>query len=291
MNKHYYTRSLIFGIFILSLTIIGCSVKKPEWGDLKTGLILKYQFPQDQTLTYKGGSDTIQNLEVMGQSMNTTITTSVGYGFKGTGVDDQNNLVAEVIINNFNIAINSPQGNMNPDTSGLNGKSFSATYSPKGKQLKVTGAENLPKINLGQGGERNVTEFFSNFLPVLPDVPVKKGDSWTTPIDNNVDQGPISLTIKGTATNVLEGIETIEGMECAKIKTRTESAVQGSGTQMGMELNLKGDSKTTSTWYFAYKKGLFVKITSDEEGNININTGTMDIPQTTKTKSEVGLIL
>jgi hypothetical protein len=108
VNKHYSIRLVILGIFILSLATVGCSVKKPEWGDLQTGLILKYQFPQDQTLTYKGGSDTTQNLEVMGQSMETTITANIGYSFKGTGVDDQKNLMTEVIINNINIAIKPP---------------------------------------------------------------------------------------------------------------------------------------------------------------------------------------
>ena len=72
-----------------------------------------------------------------------------------------------------------------------------------------------------------------------------------------------------------------------KIKTLTKSAIEGSGTQMGQSLDIKGDGTATSTWYFAYKKGLFVKSTVNDESNLKINLGTMEIPQTTKTKAEI----
>jgi hypothetical protein len=291
MLKNNLNRLITVGIMILSLAAIGCAAKKSEWGDLQSGLVLKYRFPQEQTLTYKSTADTIQNLEVMGNSMETTIKSGTSYGIKGTGVDDQNNLMAEVIINHINIAISSPQGNLNPDTSGLNGKGFGATFSPAGKELETTGTENLPKISLGMSGERDAKELFSDILPILPDVPVKTGESWTTPIEKNLQQGQISISIKGEATNVIEEIATVMGMECVKINTTSKNAVQGSGTQMGQELNLKGEITGTSTWYFAYKKGMFVKLTGDEDSEIKINVGSMEIPQKTKSKTEVQLML
>ena len=60
---------------------------------------------------------------------------------------------------------------------------------------------------------------------------------------------------------------------------------------MGQELNLKGETTATSTWYFAYKKGLFIKMTSDEVSHIKINVGSMEIPQKTSAKTEVELVL
>lgn len=291
MNKNYIARLLTLGIIILSLTTTGCAQKKVAWGDLKTGLILKYNLPQNEIITYKVVSDTLQNLEVMGQSVNTTIKADISYGIKGTGVDDQSNLTAQIIINHLNLAINSMQGSMNPDTSSLNGKSFGVTFSPEGKELKTTGTENLPKISLGQSGDRDANELLADLLPVLPGTAIKTGESWTTPVDRNLHQGQITVAIKGEATSVLEGTETIQGMECVKIKTVTKSAVQGSGSQMGQELNLKGDTTATATWYFAYKKGLFIKMTSDEVSDIKINVGTMEIPQKTNAKTEVELVL
>lgn len=291
MHKNYFTRLITLGFVILLLTVAACAAKKSEWGDLRTGLILKYRFPQDQTLTYNSVADTKQNLEMMGRSMETTIKSDTSYGIKGTGVDDQNNLLAQVIINHINIAINSPQGNLNPDTSGLNGKNFGATFSPAGKELKTTGTENLPKISLGMSGERDPKELFSDILPLLPDVPVKTGGSWTIPIEKNLQQGQISISIKGEANSVIEEIATVMGMECVKVNTTSKNTVQGSGTQMGQELNLKGEITGTSTWYFAYKKGVFVRLTGDEVSDIKINVSGMEIPQTTKSKTEVQLML
>lgn len=291
MQKRYFSRFIVLGIIILSLITIGCAAKKSAPGDLQSELVLQYRFPQDQTLTYKGGADVVQNQEVMGQTMTTTIKIGVGYSIKGTGVDDQNNLLTQVIINDIDLAINSMQGNMNPDTSALSGKSYGATYSPKGKELEVTGIEELPKISLGMGGERSAKDFFTDLLPVLPDAAVKTGDTWTTPVERNMQQGPIALAFKGEAINVLEGIETIQGMECAVIKTRTESTVEGSGTQMGMELKISGVVKGTATFYFAYKKGLFVKMTNNSATDLKIDAGTMVIPQIEKSKSEVEIVL
>ena len=286
-----YSRLLALGIIILSMITIGCAATKSAVGDLQTGLVLEYRFPQDQTLTYKADANSVQNQDMMGQTMTTTIKTDAGYSIKGTGADDQNNLMAQVTINNIDLAINSMQGNTNPDTSGLSGKSFSATYSPKGKEVEVTGLDELPKISMGMGGERSAKEFFTDLLPLLPDKAVKTGDTWTTPIDRSVQQGPITLTIKGEAVNVLEGVETVQGMECVVIKTRTENAIEGSGSQMGMELKIKGTSKRTATLYFAYKEGMLVKIKNDESSKIDIDAGTMVIPQTSESKSEVELVL
>ncbi len=278
-------------MIMLSLTATGCGVKKFVSSNLRTGLILQYKLPIDQIRMYRGVTDVVQSQEMMGKPMETTLKIDTGYSIKGTGVDDQNNLMTRVVIESLNIAISSIQGNVSPDTSGLSGKSFGVTYSPEGKELKVAGIEKLPKIGLGMGDERSVKEFFSDLLPVLPDTAVKMGDSWTTSIEKNVQQGPLAGVIRGEATNVLEGIETLQGMECAVIKTRTESTVKGSGIQMGRELNITGVIREISTSYFAYKEGLVVKKTSDESTDLNIDAGTVVIPRTTKKNTEIRLVL
>ncbi len=267
-----------------------CGQKK-LWGVLQTGLILKYQLPWDQVLTYRRSIDGVRSVEAMGQSIKTTIKSDASYSIKGTGVDDRNNLMARITINDINYAINSPQGNVNPDTSGLKGKSFIATHSPNGKQLEVTGVEDLPKIIMVPGVEMDVKDIFEEILPRLPDAAVKTGESWTTPVDKNVKMGQIVVTHKGEATSVLEGIETIQGMECVIIKTHTKFAVEASGTQMGQALNYKGNTTAITTWYFAYKKGVLVRSTIDAEEDIKINSGAMEIPRTTKGKVETELVL
>ena len=49
VHKNYFTRLITLGFVILLLTLAACAAKKSEWGDLRTGLILRYRLPQDQT--------------------------------------------------------------------------------------------------------------------------------------------------------------------------------------------------------------------------------------------------
>jgi hypothetical protein len=224
--------------------------------------------------------------------MKTTSNTSTDYTIKGTGMDAQNNIQAQVVINDLSINASTPQGQMNPDTSGLKGKSFGVTYSPKGKEIGATGVDALPLISTGQPNApgQSAKNYFSNLLPELPADNLKVGDKWTTPIDNTRKQGSIELTIKGETTSVLDGLETINGMECVRIKADTKSTVQGSGNTMGQEMKITGDAKATTTWYFAYKKGIFVRASVEEDSNLKINAGTMEIPQTTKAKTTIDLV-
>jgi hypothetical protein len=137
-----------------------------------------------------------------------------------------------------------------------------------------------------------VQNILSNPFKDLSDRPIKVGETWTEQKEYKVQQGSLDLTFSVELTNVLEGLETIKGMECARIKTQEKGTITGTGNNMGMELKYKGDLNSTYTWYFAYKEGLFVKGEGDEGVDANIAVGGMgDIPIVTKTKTETELIL
>ncbi len=294
LHKNPFIRFTSLGIIVLSLTLAGCATTKPMWGDPETGLILKYNIAQDQVLNYKNISDTNQTTEMMGQSMKSSTKFAMDYNIKGTGVDDQNNLLTQVSINDFSINTSSMQGDMALNTSALKGKSFGVSFSPKGKETEFIGIDDLPKIDFGQmsGGERSVNQYFLEILPDLSDDPLKVGGTWTNQKEYKIEQGPIDMTVKGESTSVLEGLETIKGMECVRIKTQGKSTLEGSGNMMGTDLVIKGDINSTSTWYFAYKKGLFIKASVDEDSDIKIEAGAMgEIPQVSKTKIEIDLVL
>jgi hypothetical protein len=294
LHKNHFIRFITLGIIVLSLTLAGCAAKKPMYGDKETGLILKYNIAQDQALNYKSTAEANQSMEMMGQSMKTSQKFSMDYGIKCTGTDAQNNLLTQVTINDFNISMSSMQGDRTLDTSGLKGKSFGVTFSPIGKATGFTGVDDLPKIDFGQmsGGERSVNNYFESLLPELPEDPIKVGGTWADQKENKIQQGPLEITIKTDATNVLDGFETIKDMECVRIKTEAKSIIQGSGEMMGNKITVNGNAKSTSTWYFAYKKGLFIKASTDDEQNMKIELGAMgEMPQTVKTKGEVELVL
>ena len=293
LSKIQVFRFVAIAVMFISLLLTGCAAKKSTWGDPQTGLILHYNIQQDQVLNYKRSSESTQSMEMMGQSMKTTSNTSTDYIIKGAGMDGQNNIKTQVTINNLSINANSPQGPVSPDTSGLKGKSFGITFSPKGKETAVTGIDALPKISMGQPNApaQSAKDYFSNLLPELPADNFKIGDTWATPIENNRKQGTIELSIKGETINVLEGLETIQGMECVRIKGDTKSTIQGSGDMMGQEIKITGEAKATSTWYFAYKKGIFVRALVEEDSNMKINLGSMgEMPQSTKAKTTIELV-
>jgi len=64
--------SVVLVAFLL-ISLIGCAGKKPFWGDVKNGLILEYRMPQDKALKYQFSSKMTQDMEVMGQSMQSII--------------------------------------------------------------------------------------------------------------------------------------------------------------------------------------------------------------------------
>ena len=172
-------------------------------------------------------------------------------------------------------------------------KSFVITFSSKGKEIEFTGIDDLPKISPGQPNAQpqSAKNYFSNLLPRLPEDNLKIGDSWTTPVDDRIQQGPIELAVKGESTSTLDGLETIQGMECVRINTRTKNRVEGSGNAMGQDIKISGDVKGSSTWYFAYRKGIFVKASVEEDASMKINLGAMgEMPQNTKAKTTVELV-
>lgn len=60
----------------------------------------------------------------------------------------------------------------------------------------------------------------------------------------------------------MDGFETVDGLECVRIKSAITGTLEGTGEEQGMALNFKGEIEGTDTWYFAYKEGFYVKMAS-----------------------------
>jgi hypothetical protein len=179
------------------------------------------------------------------------------------------------------------------DTSPVIGKTFDLTISPLGKELEYSGIDSTMMISMGQAGNRSIKDLFRNPLQDLPDHPVKIGDSWMDIDSITTPQGGLDITIKRESNLTFTGFEQVEGIECAKITVKGTGTIDGSGQQMGMDVALEGDLEISGTLFFAYKKGLFVKTTTETftemtaalSGQMN-----MTIPITQESKSEVNLI-
>jgi len=190
------------------------------------------------------------------------------------------------------MSVNSPQGDFSPDLSSVIGKSFDMTLSAIGKELDISGAEAI-KYDMGPEGERSIVSDFKTIFPDLSGKPVKVGDSWTTKDTVDIKGGRMDLQMTFESVNTLAGFETLDGMECIKVTAKTTGLVDGDGEQGGADMVFEGDIESADAWYFAYKKGVFVKSISEGKTDATISVSgpqNMAIPMTMEMKFETKLV-
>ncbi len=277
--------------FLAISMLAGCAAKTaPVWGDPQKGLILQYRMPEGQVLKYESWGETQQTMEVMGQTIDVDIDSMNAFSVESKGQKEQNYRLT-ITIDDMSMGIQSPQADLEADMSTVIGKSFDMLLSSLGKELELIGAEDI-EYDMGPEGTRNVAAGFQDIFPAVTNRPVKIGDTW--PDESTVTDKSSSgeAIIKISSLNTLEGFETIDGWECARISAKASGTIEGTGEQQGMELITRGDIKGTATWYFAYKEGLFVKQTMEGsvEGTVNVPSQSIDIPFTREMTSEIKLV-
>lgn len=276
---------------ILAICILaGCAVKTANvWGDPETGLILQYRMPENLALKYQSSTEMTQTMDVMGQTIDVDIDSSGAFTVKSKG-QKENNHQLTVTIDLMKIFIASPQDEIIPDMSTVNGKSFEMILSPLGKELELIGADAIQYES--PDGTKNISADFQDTFPDLADKPVKIGDKW--PFDSTITDtystGESKLHFEGM--NTLEGFENVNGMECVKISVDVTGTSEGKGEAQGMEVVSVGEIVGKSTWYFAYKEGIFVKMITEgtAEGTITVSAQNLEIPLTRKFRMEVELV-
>jgi hypothetical protein len=250
---------------------------------------LEYKMPSGRALTYQAKSEESQVMEVQGQSMNTQSNNTSVFSFKSKGLKDKNFLLG-VTIDDLAITINSSaQGDMSPDLSSLKGKTFDMVLSPLGSEVDVSGAE---AITYDIGGEtRNLASGFKTFFPDLAGKPVKIGDTWPSAASTEEKTGSMAIRVDLQYVNTLEGFETVDGMECARVSSQVTGTISGTGNQGGMDLTFSGTMKGKDLWYFAVKEGTLVKQASDSTSQMSIDVpgAGMTIPMNMSSKGEVTL--
>jgi hypothetical protein len=252
-------------------------------------VILEYKMPTGRALTYQGKSEESQVMEVQGQSVNTETASTSTFTFKPKGLKDKNFLVGVTIDDIGSTVTNSAQGDLSPDMSQVKGKSFDMVLSQLGTEVDVTGAEAITYDMAGES--RSIASGFKTFFPDLPGKPVQIGDTWPSTATTEEKTGSMAIKVDLQSVNTLEGFETIDGMECARIAAQVTGTISGTGNQGGMDLAFSGTSKGKDLWYFAVKEGIFVKQTNESTSDMSIDVAAagMTIPMTMTSKSEVKL--
>ena len=172
-------------------------------------------------------------------------------------------------------------GNMNPNLESVVGKKFEMVLSKLGKELSFTNLDNL-KYEIMAGQERGVSSDFKLLFPDLSEKALKVGDKWTSYDTLDADEGGVKLHMELEINNTYEGVETINGVECAKITADTKGTMSGSGNQGGMSFTMSGTSTGQDNWYFDFKSGILTSMHSTADTDAEIKGSNMTIPMKMK---------
>ena len=284
---------LAFVPVILAIALLaGCAAKTTNlWGDPKTGLILQYRMPENQVLKYQGSGGMTMDMEVMGQAMEIGVDETLAFTVRSKGQKEEN-FQLQVTVDSMSMKITTPQGDLVPDLSPVEGKSFDMTFSPIGEEKDVSAAESI-QYEVEPGTLYNMASKFQAVFPDFAGRPVKIGETWTTKavIKEGTNRSETSINLD--ILNTLEGFETMDGMECVRIKAEFTGTVEGtSEPEPGVELVSEGEVKGTDIWYFAYKEGIFVKTVSNGTGDIIATASVqgISIPMKREYNSEMVLV-
>jgi hypothetical protein len=265
------------------------AAKAPVAPAAPAGIVLEYKMPEGRILSYRTQGEVVESAEVMGQTRESHSTSDDSVSFKGKGRKGQD-LLLGVTIDAMAVTVTGPQGDMTPDMTSLRGRSFDMVLSPQGSEVDVSGAEAITFE--AASGPRSVATGFKLFFPDLPGRPVQIGDSWPSGGGTTEKTGGIEIRLEFQNVNTLEGLEMIDGRECARIRSDVTGSITGSGSQQGMDMVFSGTGKGTDLWYFAVKEGIYVKSTSDMKMDISITLSALGetLPTTQTRKGEVKLV-
>ncbi len=266
-SLHVY---LVLALVVAAIGALpGCGGKqRAVWGDIESGLILEYRMDDGDALKYEMTQDGTEVVEVMGQTSESATHKAYVFTVEPRGMKGKNHLLG-ITIESLEASMKNIQGEFNAETEGVVGAAFDMALSPLGKEVDVSGAEAIT-YGIGPLGDRSIKSDFEGAFADLAGRPVKIGDSWSSRDTLNIDQGNAAITIISEGVNTLDGYETMEGFECARVLVDITGTVTGEGEQMGAPLVFDGTMTGTETWYFAYKEGFLVKSSSEANTDIMV---------------------
>jgi hypothetical protein len=236
----------------------------------KKKVLLQYSYPQDKAVKYLNNTKMKQVMDIQGMVMEANIESIAGCSIKSAG-REAGNLKLIVMIDTMVQTVESPNGYSGGAITDAMGKSFNMILSASGKELDLTNANELV-FDIPGSGKSNATQTFAGFFPDLPAKKVKPGYKWTSTDSVNA-VAPSMTTISFTeAENTFDGVETFNGIDCAKI-TSILSGTHSIKTEIqGMDVKTNGKFTATSIVYFAIREGYFVKQTSESklEGTLEL---------------------
>jgi hypothetical protein len=280
--KNLKIKNLVITGLILVLSgifSIGYSQKKTETAPQKGVTKLVYNYPAGKVFKYTTNTKIVEDMDVNGQSMLVNVAMSMGTEVKAVGKVAEN-LKLEITIDSLTQNVESPQGTNGGSVNDVKGKVFNMVISPAGKPVDLTEAAKVVYTMEGSG-ESNLSQTFMTYFPALPKDGVNPGDTWVTndTIDSKTQSNSLWMPVQ--ANFKFEGIENVDGIDCAKITATLTGTRKMSTQSQGMgDIKTSGPFTGTQTLLFAVKEGYLIKesITSKLTGTIEIPDQNMNFP-------------
>jgi len=282
-------------VLLVSLAIglsAGCAAKKQSWGDPRTGLVLTYRMPEDQSLRYQSTIEQTHSMRGMGgRSRAFDASRTIELSVKSEGTDEENQQLT-ITIDRLEFRLETPRGEMGREVSEIAGKSFEMVLSARGEELSLSGADTVV-YDLGPVGRQNVEDMFVTFFPDLAPGPVRVGETWTSTSTTTDKAYSSGAMVNLESVNTLEGLETIDGVECVKITSAIGGTMEGTSADPREIAAVAGAIEGAGVWYFAYKEGVLVKMTTSVRVTGEMTMGGQQgipMPMTQETTVETRLL-
>jgi hypothetical protein len=274
MKKQLVKSFISAGIILVFTGFCSCVLAQNAGGAVK----LTYKYPADKVVRYLTNSTMVQIMDVQGQTMQTDVNSAFGCSVKSAGSVD-NNLKLEIAIDTIGQTSNSPMGGTGGTVLGIKGKSCILVITPDGKVADMSGAAGLT-YNIEGSGETNLSQTLGDYFPRLPENPVKPGDTWNLTDSVMTISSVMTMKTVDMSVNKVEGFETVNGIECAKISRQHTGTMTMTVQSQGMDIFIKGPYTGTSEYLFAVKEGYLVKLTyaTKLKGNLEISSMGMEMP-------------
>lgn len=270
----------------LSLVIFAFSLNAFSQNAVK----LEYKYPTGRSFKYVTNTKIVQDMDVNGQSMQVNIGRYMSCEIIGAGEKD-GNLNLDVRVDSLSQSVESPQGSAGGPISDVKGREFYMLISPAGKIVDLSGATSIVYSVEGTG-ETDLGQEFYNYFPSLPPGDVKPGDIWATNDTVNSKSASGTMWMPATAEYTFEGVENVDGTDCARISATITGTRKMTTFSQGMEIHISGPFTGTEELLFALKDGYFIKQTVNTKmtGNIEITDQGMTFPVVMNVNSSRTLI-
>ncbi len=253
---------------------------------------LKYQLAKGTKITMTSSGEVNSVMDQMGTEVVSDIYGEAVDIFVILSSNKKKGLTLEYEFGERSQDMDSAMVSDSTDFSELIGKKVKFVLLPNGKVEGFEGFDGLPEITSSWGDELNEETYIlgvKTTFPLLPDGPIKIGDTWSDTQAMDVPQGSNVLKLENNFTYTLIEETEKDGFDCLKIEMTGTSSLSGDFEQSGMALSIEREETSTGTLYFAYKEGMFISFESESlgEGIIYVPSAGVEIPQTNITKGSL----